>query len=151
MPRTISIRLTDSGKRLTIHHDLVVLAKTFALAVAVGLDVRAVSVGVGVAEVAWEMSVRFGLVFAGSEITMKVLGYELGARARKMLGEIGAYAGFGLLALVGVLIIRSSSRDVPEPGFEATRGFGLLMTASASILWASASRFRPPGFPCCHC
>jgi putative Mn2+ efflux pump MntP len=86
---------------LEIHHDLIVLAKTLALALAVGLDVLAVSVGVGVARVARDMSLKLGLAFAGSEITMQVLGYELGAGAGKVLGEIGAYAGFALLAVVG--------------------------------------------------
>ncbi len=112
-----------------IHHDLIVLAKVFAVAIAVGLDVLAVSVGVGVAQLAWDASLKLGLAFAGSEITMQVLGYELGAGAGRLLGEIGAYAGFALLAAVGLFMIRDSMRDEPETGFEATSGVGLLMTS----------------------
>ncbi len=114
---------------MEIHHDLFVLAKTLAVALAVGLDVLAVSVGVGVARLARDVSLKLGLAFAGSEISMQVLGYELGAGAGKMLGEISAYAGFVLLALVGVLMIRSSLRKTPEAEFEATHGVGLLMTS----------------------
>jgi putative Mn2+ efflux pump MntP len=114
---------------LEIHHDLIVLTKTLAVALAVGLDVLAVSVGVGVAKVARGVSLKLGLVFASSEITMQVLGYELGDGAGKVLGEIGAYAGFALLALVGVFMIRSSLRSKAEAEFEATRGIGLLMTS----------------------
>jgi manganese efflux pump family protein len=114
---------------LQIHDDLTVLAKTFAVALAVGLDVLAVSIGVGVARLARDASLKLGLAFAGSEISMQVLGYELGAKAGKMLGEIGAYAGFALLALVGVFMIRSSLRSTHEAEFEATRGVGLFMTS----------------------
>lgn len=104
-----------------IHRELIVVAKVLAVALAVGLDVLAVSIGVGVAQVAREVSVKVWLAFASSEITMQVVGYELGAGAGRMLGEVGAYAGFALLALVGVLMIRSSLLDPRETQFEATR------------------------------
>ncbi len=114
---------------MQIHHELIVLAKVLAVAVAVGLDVLAVSVGVGVAQLAWDASLKLGLAFAGSEITMQVLGYEIGAGAGRVLGQVGAYAGFALLAGVGLFMIRGSLRDEAESGFEATRGIGLLMTS----------------------
>jgi manganese efflux pump family protein len=114
---------------LDIHHELITLAKTFAIALAVGLDVLAVSVGVGIAQVSREASLRLGLSFAGSEITMQVVGYQLGIGAGKVLGAIGSYAGFVLLAAVGVLLIRESLRNAPEADFEATRGVGLLLTS----------------------
>lgn len=87
---------------MDIHHDLIILAKALAVALAVGLDVLAISIGIGVARLARDASFKLGLAFAGSEITMQVVGYELGASAGKVMGEIGAYAGFALLALVGV-------------------------------------------------
>lgn len=114
---------------MAIHHDLIVLAKTFGVALAVGLDVLAVSVGVGVTRVAWDVSLRLGLAFASSEITMQVLGYELGSSTGRLLGEMGAYAGFALLALVGTVMIRNSRRNTREVRFEATAGAGLLMTS----------------------
>jgi len=119
-----------SGVR--VDHDLVIAAKTLAAAVAVGLDVLAVAVGVGIAQVAWDVSVKMGIAFAGSELAMQILGYEVGAGAGKVLGEIAAYAGFALLAFLGVLMVSSSLRKTPEAEFEATRGFGLLM-ASLSV------------------
>jgi manganese efflux pump family protein len=114
---------------LQIHHDLINLAKALAVALAVGLDVLAVSVGVGVARVARGVSLKLGLAFALSELTMQVLGYELGGGAGKLLGDIGAYVGFALLALVGVFMIRSSLRKTDKAEFEPTRGIGLLMTS----------------------
>jgi hypothetical protein len=49
-------------------------ARTKTFAVAVGLDVLAVSVGMGIAPIARDGTVRLGLAFAGSEITMQVVG-----------------------------------------------------------------------------
>jgi putative Mn2+ efflux pump MntP len=114
---------------LDIHNDLIALGKTLGVALAIGLDVLAVSVGVGLAKIALAARLRLGLAFATSEITMQVVGYELGAGAGRVLGEVGAYAGFALLALVGAFMIRNSLRTAPEKEFDATRGVGLLMTS----------------------
>jgi len=114
---------------LEIHHDLIVLAKALAVALAVGLDVLAVSVGVAVARLARDASFKLGLAFASSEITMQVLGYEIGAGAGRVPGELSAYAGFALLALVGALMIRNSLRNTLEAEFKATHGLGLLVTS----------------------
>jgi putative Mn2+ efflux pump MntP len=113
---------------------------------AVGLDVLAVSVGVGVAQLGRDASLRLGLAFASAEITMQVIGYALGAGAGKVLGEIGAYAGFALLALVGVLMIRSSLH-APHREFEATRGVGLLMTSLSISLDSLGVGVSLPGVP----
>ena len=138
---------------MEIHYDLAVLAKTFAVAFAVGLDVLAVSVGIGVAQLGRSASLRLGLAFASAEITMQVLGYGLGTGAGKLLGEIGAYAGFALLALVGVLMIRSSLQSAPDGEFEATRGVGLLMTWLSISLDSLGVGVSLPAFryPCCRC
>jgi putative Mn2+ efflux pump MntP len=112
-----------------VDYDLAIAAKTFTVAVAVGLDVLAVSVGVGIAQLTWDVSLKVGLAFATSEVAMQILGYEIGAGASRLLGEIAAYAGFVLLACLGTLMIVSSLRKTPEAEFEATRGVGLLMTS----------------------
>ena len=117
---------------MQIHHDVIVLGKVFAVALAVGLDVLAISLGVGVAGLAYDASLRVGLAFASSEIAMQIIGYGLGAGASHLLGEIAAYAGFALLASIGVVMIRKSFRHSSEEHFDATRGAGLLL-ASLSI------------------
>jgi putative Mn2+ efflux pump MntP len=114
---------------LEIHHDLIVLAKTFGVALAVGLDVHAVSVGVGVTRITLNARYRLGFAFAGSEILMQVVGYGLGTGVGRILGELASYVGFVLLALVGAFMIRDSFRPTSEGQFEATRGMGLLMTS----------------------
>ena len=79
-----------------IHSDVVTLGKTFAVAFAVGLDVLAISVGVGVARLSFDARLRLGLAFAGSEIAMQMIGYALGVGAGRILGDLAAYIGFGL-------------------------------------------------------
>ena len=56
---------------MNLHSDLVMLAKVITVAIAVGLDVLAVSVGVGVARLAWDASVR---VQAGSAQSRRFAG-----------------------------------------------------------------------------
>jgi manganese efflux pump family protein len=114
---------------LAVPHDLIVMSKVVGIAVAVGLDVLAVSIGVGVAQIAFDARVRLGMAFAGSEIVMQVIGYELGASAGEMLGEVATYVGFALLAMIGCLMIRSSFRHPAKAEFDATRGAGLLVTS----------------------
>jgi manganese efflux pump family protein len=117
---------------LEIHHDVMVLGKVFAVALAVGLDVLAISLGVGVAGLARNARLRVGAAFAGSEIAMQVIGYGLGAGASRVLGEVAAYIGFVLLAAIGLMMIRSSFRHESEANLDATKGVGLLI-ASLSI------------------
>jgi len=99
------------------------------VAFAVGLDVFAISIGVGVARLALDARLRVGFAFAGSEIVMQAIGYELGAGAGHVLGEVAAYVGFALLALIGLLMIRNSFQHQSEVKLDATRGAGLLITS----------------------
>ena len=114
---------------MEIHHDLIILTKVFALAFAVGLDVLAISVGVGITLPARAASIKLGFAFAGSEIAMQLIGYELGTGVGIMLGEIAAYIGSALLAFIGAYMIRSSRHTETAAKFDATRGAGLLMTS----------------------
>ena len=68
---------------MVVPHDLVLMAKVLGAALAVGLDVLAVSVGVGLMHLVLNLRLWLGFTFAGSEIAMQVIGCELGARARR--------------------------------------------------------------------
>ena len=114
---------------MVVPHNLVLMAKVLGVALAVGLDVLAVSVGVGVMQLVLNVRLRLGVAFAGSEIAMQVIGYELGAGAGKMLGEVATYVGLALLATIGCLMIRNSLQHRSKPEFDATRGAGLLITS----------------------
>ncbi|MGH7984770.1 MAG: manganese efflux pump MntP family protein [Candidatus Binataceae bacterium] len=106
-----------------------VLAKIFVVALAVGLDVLAVSIGVGVTRFGYGARLRLGFAFASAEILMQVIGYELGSGAGALLGEFAAYAGFILLALIGAVMIRNSLRHASAVEFDPTRGAGLLVSS----------------------
>lgn len=106
--------------------------KIIAVTVAVGFDVLAISIGVGITQIGWRASVRLGVSFAVAEISMQVIGYELGTGAGKLFGQIAEWIGFVLLAIVGVFMIRESYRHGKKKSFDPTRGAGLLV-ASLSI------------------
>ena len=112
-----------------MRHDLLILAKVFAVAIAVGLDVFAISVGVGVMQLAWRASLRVGLSFSFSEIAMQLIGYGLGTGVGGMLGELATAVGLVLLAFIGITMIRGSFQIGAESKFDVSRGHGLILTA----------------------
>jgi len=125
------ISISDNLPR-RMHPGHVTFLKIFAVAIAIGLDVFAISVGVGITKAEWSTRIRLGAAFAAAEIAMQVIGYELGTGAGKLFGEIAEWIGFALLAMVGAFMIRESFRSSSEPAFDLTRGLGLLV-ASLSI------------------
>lgn len=111
----------------------IALAKTLGVALAVGLDVFALSVAIGIAGVAWKERVRVGLAFSGAELFMQIAGALIGAGAGRLLGEVAAYAGFAVLVLLGAWMVKESFDDGEgHAALDATKGWGLL-AASASI------------------
>lgn len=117
---------------IEVHHDLIILSKVFAVAFAVGLDVLALSIGVGVARLSRGASLRVGSAFATAEIAMQLIGYELGATASQMLGEVADIISLALLFLIGSVMIAKSFEYLPDTHFETARGAGLFL-ASLSI------------------
>ena len=117
---------------MAIHQDVVILGKVLAVALAVGLDVLALSVGVGVARLAPRASLRVGMAFAASEIAMQVIGYGLGTGATQLLGKLAGDVSIALLFGIGLVMMIKSFEYLPEAHFDATRGAGLLL-ASLSI------------------
>jgi putative Mn2+ efflux pump MntP len=51
--------------------------------------------------VPWNIRLRVGAAFAAAEIVMQVMGAAIGAGAGHVVGEIAAYSGFIILALIG--------------------------------------------------
>jgi putative Mn2+ efflux pump MntP len=117
---------------LAIHTDLLAFGRVFAVAFAVGLDVFAISLAVGTAQLNRKASVRVGMAFASAEIVMQLAGYGLGTGANRIFGEVAVYVGFALLACIGVMMFANSFRHSSEAKFDATHGLGLLI-ASLSI------------------
>ncbi len=111
---------------------LLVVTKVLAVACAVGLDVLALSIGLGVAQLNRGASLRVGTAFAAAEIIMQLIGYGLGVSASHVLGEIADDLSLALLFLIGSVMIAKSFEYLPEPHFDPAQGAGLLL-ASLSI------------------
>ncbi|HVA37401.1 MAG TPA: manganese efflux pump [Candidatus Dormibacteraeota bacterium] len=112
--------------------DLGTTVKILAVAAAIGLDVLAVATGIGIAGVPWRARVRIGIAFSLAEISMQVIGVLLGSGLGKVAGEVAAYLGFAVLAVLGILMVRESFTERESKAFRTDTGAGLLV-ASLSI------------------
>ncbi len=115
-----------------MQHGLLILSKVLAVAFAVGFDVLALSIAVGIARLNTATSIRVGSAFAAAEIGMQLIGYSLGAEAGEFLGHVAGSASLTLLFLIGWTMIAKSFEFLPESHFDTARGGGLLL-ASLSI------------------
>jgi putative Mn2+ efflux pump MntP len=89
----------------------------------VGLDVLALSVGVGVIDVSWSARAGLGTAFSAAEVLMQVAAYVVSNAAGRITGGVAVYIGFGVLAGVGAFIIRESF-ETGAPTFRADSGWG---------------------------
>jgi len=107
--------------------------KLTVIALSLGLDVFAVSVGVGMRGIAPAVKWRIGAAFAIAEITMNLAGAALGAAAGKLIGGVAGYLGFLALLGLGIYMIVESRRESEmKSPLDMTRGYGLFI-ASLSI------------------
>jgi putative Mn2+ efflux pump MntP len=118
--------------------------RTGGIALAVGLDVLALSTGIGVLGVPWSVRFRVGAAFAAAEVVMQILGAAIGTGAGRIVGEIAAYSGFAILALIGVWIFRESLGDDHGLSEKATSGLGLLATSTSISLDSLGVGFSLP-------
>lgn len=104
--------------------------KVLFVALSLGLDVFAVSVGVGMKGADRWVKIRIGAAFAAAEMTMTVLGVLLGQAAGHLLGDAAGYLGFAALVGVGGYMIYEALHGTEEGGgFDLSRGFGLVLGA----------------------
>jgi putative Mn2+ efflux pump MntP len=99
------------------------------VALSLGLDVFAVSIGVGVRGAPLAQKIRIGLAFACAEVGMSVIGVLIGAAAGKLLGEVAGYVGYAALVGVGIYMIVESMRADDAEGFDLSKGWGLFLAA----------------------
>ncbi|GAC1573529.1 MAG: hypothetical protein NVS3B7_04890 [Candidatus Elarobacter sp.] len=104
--------------------------KVLFVALSLGLDVFAVSVGVGMKGSDRWLKVRIGAAFTAAEVTMTILGVLLGQAAGKFFGDAAGYLGFTALVGVGAYMIYEALHGTQEGGgFDLSRGFGLVLGA----------------------
>ena len=119
--------------------------KILGIAVAVGFDVLALSIAVGIMQIGWRTRVRLGICFAGSEVLMQVIGYGLGTAAGRVIGIIAIYLGFAILAGVGVFIVRESFQEKKTLNIDSVPG--LLAACAAISLDSLGIGVSLPGVP----
>lgn len=99
------------------------------MAGSLGLDVFAVSIGVGMRGLPRAAKIRIGVAFTTAEVTMTVIGVGLGGLAGRLIGDAAGYVGFAALAGVGAYMVFESLRGAETGGFDLSRGWGLLLGA----------------------
>lgn len=109
--------------------DIGLMAKLCTLALAVGLDVLALSIGIGVSRIQPRARLKVGVVFAAAELGMQTLGYLLGTGAGVLLGKLATDGSLALLALIGALMVYQAGRDNHDSKLDLTRGPALLLAA----------------------
>ncbi len=102
------------------------------VAAAIGLDVLALSVAVGIRGLPWSARLRLGAAFAAAEIGMQILGYLLGTGFGKVVGIAAEWVGLAVLAGIGIWILREGFSDGDEREFDVEKPAGLAL-ASLSI------------------
>ena len=104
--------------------------KVLFVALSLGLDVFAVSLGVGMKGADAWIKLRIGIAFTVAEVTMTVLGVLLGQFAGRFLGDTAGYLGFAALVGVGIYMIYEARQGTGQGGgFDLSRGFGLVLGA----------------------
>jgi putative Mn2+ efflux pump MntP len=103
--------------------------KIVLVAMSLGLDVFAVSVGVGVRGLERSVKLRIGIAFTAAELTMTLAGAGLGRVAGQLLGDVAGYIGFAALVGVGIYMLIESLREQEAGGFDLSRGWGLFLGA----------------------
>ena len=100
------------------------------IAVSLGLDCFAVSIGVGLRGTDARTQFRMGAAFACAEILMNLAGAGLGAVAGTLLGSAAGYLGFAALFVVGLYMIYEArfTGDTHKP-LDLTTGWGLVVAA----------------------
>jgi putative Mn2+ efflux pump MntP len=103
--------------------------KVVLVAISLGLDVFAVSVGVGMRGMPRAARIRIGLAFTTAEVSMTLIGVGIGTIAGRLLGDVAGYLGFAALIGVGIYMVIESMRERKAGGFDLSRGWGLFVGA----------------------
>jgi putative Mn2+ efflux pump MntP len=121
-------------------------SKILGIAFAVGLDVLALSIAVGIMQLPWRSRLRLGFAFSSAEVVMQVVGYAIGTGAGRLAGTIADYAGFAILAVVGAYVVRESY-GTEESALKVDTGWGLVVACASISLDSLGIGVSLPGVP----
>lgn len=117
------------------------LPEILLIAVGLAMDALAVSLGVGTTPFANSARPRFRLAwhFGLFQALMPVLGWLVGSTVARFIAPVDHWIALGLLAFVGLRMIRSGlSADVESHQTDPSRGGTLVMLAVATSIDAFA-------------
>jgi putative Mn2+ efflux pump MntP len=120
--------------------------KILGIAFAVGLDVLALSIAVGIMRLPWGSRIRLGVAFSAAEVVMQIAGYAIGTGAGQLVGTIADYIGFAVLAGVGVFVVRESYSAEDSP-LKIDSGWGLVAACASISLDSLGIGVSLPGVP----
>lgn len=107
------------------------------LAIGVSMDAFAVSIGKGlsVKHVNLRQVLSVGLWFGGFQALMPVIGYYLGISFADLVEKVDHWIAFGLLALIGINMIREAVKKGEDKPSDASFAFRtmLLLAIATSI------------------
>jgi putative Mn2+ efflux pump MntP len=116
-----------------------------AVAIAIGLDVLAVSTAIGIKGLPWPARLRMGAAFSSAEIIMQVIGLGLGTGLGHFVGEIAGWLGLVVLAAIGVVVLRESfSHEDEIAKFDVNTASGLFFASIAISLDSLGLGFALP-------
>lgn len=120
--------------------------KILGIAFAVGLDVLALSIAIGIMRTPWRNRLKLAIAFSSSEVLMQILGYAIGSGVGHIIGTIADYAGFAVLAAVGIFIMRESFHD-GDSVMNTDTPLGLIATCASISLDSLGIGVSLPGVP----
>jgi putative Mn2+ efflux pump MntP len=106
--------------------------EALVIAIAVGLDNFAASIGIGVAGIEASAKLRVAVVFGAFEALVPILGVLLGRRVAGVLGADAAWLGGALLVATGLYALIEARRS-PEPRPDANLSTRRLLLVGAAL------------------
>ena len=115
--------------------DLLVIL-LIALALAVDAFAVALAAGVSLCQVSGRQTFRLAFHFGLFQAMMNVIGWASGLTVRTMLESFAHWLAFGLLALVGIKMIKDAVADHREEAqkVDPTRGYTLVLLSVATSI-----------------
>jgi len=115
------------------------LLELLLLAIGLSMDAFAVSVckGLAMRKVRLRDCMICGLWFGGFQALMPTIGYFLGARFEKLVNAVSPWIAFGLLAVIGINMIRealSREEEETDPGLDVRTMFMMAVATSIDAL-----------------
>ncbi|MBN2892088.1 MAG: manganese efflux pump [Bacteroidales bacterium] len=116
----------------------------FLIAISLSFDSFAVSVSTGLIEntIKFWQGVRIAIVFAFFQATMPVIGWFMGKGIEKYISQYDHWIAFGLLTIIGLIMIRESFKKEEAKTFNplkftTTIGMGIATSIDALVVGVS--------------